>query len=208
MLASDQILINKRSLLIEIYQLFILPMTNETILFINRYQNRAWVRTDKGSFITSEGNVYDFDFGSGDVSDLISALENDMKNKTPSKVCDKSSILEAFNLIGQINKDSEMILATFACDAGQKTLLSYYNGAIVPLATSGCICGSVDCKEVAQILDILEKNDFYKWESFGDKCSIEEIKSRGGSLENIKIFDANSFKKGQTSRFQYEFLQF
>ena len=39
-------------------------ITNETILFIDRYQNRAWVRIDKGSFITSEGNVYDFDFGS------------------------------------------------------------------------------------------------------------------------------------------------
>lgn len=162
-------------------------MTNETILFIDRYQNRAWVRTDKGNFITSEGNVYDFDFG------LISALENDMKNKKPSKVCDKSSILEAFNLISQINKDSKMVLASFACDAGQKTLLSYYNGAIVPLATSGCMCGAVDCKEVAQILDILEKNDFYTWESFGEKLSIDVIKSRGGYLDDIKIFEENRF---------------
>ena len=170
-------------------------MTEETILFIDRYQNRAWVRTDKGSFITSEGNVYDFDFGSGEVSDFISALKNDMKSKKPSKVCDKQSILEAFNLIGQINKDSKLMLASFACDAGQKTLLSYYNGAIVPLATSGCMCGSVDCKEVAQILDILEKNDFYKWESFGEKLSIEEIKSRGGYQDNIKIFEENRFTK-------------
>lgn len=76
-----------------------------------------------------------------------------------------------------------MILASFSCDAGQKTLLSYYNGALVPLATSGCMCDTVDCEEVAQILD--------KQESFGEKCSIEKIKSREGYLNNIKIFEEN-----------------
>ena len=163
-------------------------MENNTtkILFINRFQNYAWVRTDKGSFVTSDGNVYEFDLIGRDFqsrkqlnqNDVMQSLTDILKSSQPSKTLDKAKILQAYNLLDKIDTNSKMLVAQVANDAGRKTLLANYNDKFIALATSGDKIGTVDCDEVKQILEILQEIDFYVWESFGEQCSMEQIKQR------------------------------
>lgn len=167
--------------------------SNNQILFINRFQNYAWVRTDKGSFVTANGNVYEFDLIGQDFQsrkqlsqdDVIQSLTEVLKNSQPSKTLDKTKILQAYNLVDKIDKNSKMLLAQFANDAGQRSLSASNNGKFITLAISGDRNGTVDCEEVKQILEILHETGFYIWESFGEPCSIEQIKQRNPIEVNI-----------------------
>ncbi|KAK8844286.1 hypothetical protein M9Y10_024497 [Tritrichomonas musculus] len=169
--------------------------SDNQILFINRFQNYAWVRTDKGTFVTADGNVYEFDLIGQDFrsrkqlsqDDVMQSLTEISKNSQPSKTLDKAKILQAYNLVDKIDKNSKMLVAQFANDAGQRTLSSISNGKFITLATSGDRNGSVDCEEVKQILETLHETEFYTWESFGEPCSIEQIKQRN-PIE-VNIFD-------------------
>ncbi|KAK8888558.1 hypothetical protein M9Y10_033289 [Tritrichomonas musculus] len=167
----------------------------QKILFVKRYLNVAWRKTDKGSFITSEGNVYDFNFEKVlCTKDIIPELEKILISEKPSKTLDKELVLKAFNLMEHINRNSEMLLSPLADDAGQDTLFAYYNDKLIPLATAGDETGSVDCNEVNQILNILHEVDFYTWTLSDRMLSIEQIKqSRFGIDKKLKIFEEDFF---------------
>lgn len=167
----------------------------QKILFVKRYLNVAWRKTDKGSFITSEGNVYDFNFEKVlGTKDIIPALEKILISEKPSKTLDKEQVLKAFKLMEHINRKSKMLLSPLSQDAGQDTLFAYYNDKLIPLATAGDETGSVNSKEVNQILNILHEVDFYSWKLSDIMLSYEQIKqSCCGIYIKIKIFEEDYF---------------
>lgn len=146
----------------------------QKILFAHRYQSRCWFYNDRGSFITSDGCIYDFDFSSGPIhQNLDDALLNVLRTQKPSKQADKDEILKAYELVGKIDESAKMMLMPSADDAGEASLIAFYNGKKIRLTTIGDNLGFVDCPVVDEILDILEKINFYTWEfSFGEKYRV------------------------------------
>lgn len=138
------------------------------ILFIERYRNGSWGSKDEGKFVTSDGNVYQFNlvskskkYNHPSTDEFMQNLTDISRKESPSQTIDKKVIQDAYSLVNKIDKTSKMIKIHTACDAGQRSLLIYYERMLIPLATSGDNTGFIDSNVVDKILEILEKNKFY-----------------------------------------------
>ena len=181
----------------KIYLKMVEKEDDPNILFVCRKMSVCWGMVDEGFFIMSNGNVYNFnlvpemnesdddysssseeDYDFPNKEDFIKSLIDISKRTKPSKECNRDEILKAYKLVGQIDKNSQLVLTASAFDSGQKTLSAFYNGYFIPLTTNGDESGGLDCKELKQILDILENANFYKWDSINIDNFIQNSDSR------------------------------
>lgn len=159
----------------------------QEVIFFRRYQNGAWGKRDEGSFVTSTGNIYDFNFKEIYVSDIEKEFINIMKNNKPTRTCDEYDILRANDMLQDFDENSELLIGGSAYDAGQDTLFGYYHNTLIPLATVGNVRGIIDHDEINYILNILEDINLYHWETFGPQLSLNDFKKR--NLNKYKISD-------------------
>lgn len=157
----------------------------QQILFIIRHQSYGMVKVDQGTFITSEGKIYDFELVQGNYhrfippqkQEFLQTLRTIAEQKEPSKTCDKNEIQKAYELAQQIDTKSEILLIhTGVCDYGSRTLSALINGNLVTLLQDGDVGGGVDSKEINQIKEIMSKDDVYTFK-FLREFDIEKIRN-------------------------------
>lgn len=175
-------------------------MNDKQILFIVRYRNCAWGSKDEGKFVTSEGNVYNFNLvdksGKYDhpgTDRFMQILKDISQKEVPSQIIDKKTIQEAYSLVKKIDRKSKMVRMHAAFDSGLKSLLIYQDRNLIPLATSGDAVGSIDSNEVDQILKILGRVNFYKLDILGDNMSPKDIREGVYSQRLVKTNAFNDF---------------
>lgn len=103
--------------------------TKGAIVFVERYQNRAWGYQNNGSFIDCRGNVYEFD-----CSDRKTAMSKEefqqflweiYYNTKPVRrnICDSRKLLKILKKDAyKIDRKASYSRKFAACDAGQRTL--------------------------------------------------------------------------------------
>lgn len=157
----------------------------QQILFINRHQSFGMVRVDHGSFVTSEGKIYEFELVKENYhryippkkQEFLQMLNEIAEKNEPSKTCDKNEIQKAYELAQQVDTKSELFLIrTGVCDYGSKILFALINDNLIALLQDGDIGGGVDFKEIIQIKEIMKKDDFYTFE-FLREFDMEKIKN-------------------------------
>ena len=148
--------------------------SKEKILFFIRIFHTPCLPDEMGIFVTSEGNMYRYDF-----KDLEKRLSNkkslDILNKMvcdpdikPLKKCDKEEIIKAHDLSSKIDKNLKMRMIYTGNDSGTVDLYAVYEDHLILLATTGDSSGRIECDEAQEIFEILKKNDVYEW-SFGGR---------------------------------------
>lgn len=163
---------------------------DEKILFVKTSITLHKGPANNGCLVTDNGNVYDFDIGSHwrTKKDLLLFLTNVLKNNTSTKKINQKVINDAYNLLYFLDEDSEMKTVVHGCDAGQTSLYAYYNDNLIQLATVGDFVGFVDCKEVEEILEILDIENFYTLSRYSCTYTIEDIKKDFSEAFSSKIF--------------------
>lgn len=142
----------------------------EKILFVLRSMNHSTSEWNEGSIITSEGNIYDFDISEkyGDFSKIIekefpNILKTIIHDNNPSKQCKKEDILNAYQLVNQIDKKKCEFVGFYTerLTEGKDMFCVFIDEQIIPLIMDFNIHGAVDCPEIFQIYKILESNGIY-----------------------------------------------
>lgn len=130
------------------------------------------VKVDQGTFVTSEGKIYEFELVKGNYrrfippkkQEFLQMLREIAEKDETFKTCDKNEIQKAYELAQQIDTKSEVLLVrTGVCDFGSKTLIALINGDLVTLLQDGDVGGGVDSKEIKEIKEIMSKNDVYSF---------------------------------------------
>ena len=158
-------------------------MSDQKILFIKRRLHHQKHAIDKGHFVSSEGNVYEFDLTPSvnrKENDFLKILMNIMKNEDPIQKIDKSLIMQTYDLLDLVDENIEMNCAFIGCEITSEMLLAFYNDKLICLSISGNQIGFIDDNVIQEILDILNREDFYSWEILGQKYSIGDIKKKYG----------------------------
>lgn len=211
--------------------------TKEQILFVKRtmfYREGPW---NEGLIITTEGNIYQFDISKKYISftnpttpELLEILNDVVKSQEPSNQCDKKSILEAYELVKQIDKNSEF-LGIYDYDNGYTTLNALIDDKIVELISDETVKGAVDCPQIYKISEIMEKNgiftaDFLENEYFhgikDEECAVShpflkdidyneyEINTLNAPEYHVNVDDYKIVKKLKTGKilgyYEYEFV--
>ena len=165
----------------------------QTILFVNRYINKAHQTTDKGLFVTSSGDLYEFNLIKNPCNCYVTPLNDDsflnilkgiIKNSKPIYKCNKKEIVEAYMLAKQIKANCKMLFKPCASDSGIRSLYFFKDGKLLGLMNDGDIFGVIECNEIMQIYRILKKNHVY---SAIHECFFNFELLRGYSINLPKI---------------------
>lgn len=160
-----------------------LKKSDEKILFVKRIMHYSKGTWNGGNVITSEGNIYDFDFakkygGYKDVENdiFLIILNKIVQEKEPSRKCDKKDIQKAYQLAQKIGKNSEFVgLEHSIKDAGAVTLNVLIDEKLISLMSYDNLTGAVDCENIEQIYEIMHKNGIYQF-NFFEKNNFKELR--------------------------------
>ncbi|MGN0436864.1 MAG: hypothetical protein ACI4D8_09575 [Wujia sp.] len=134
-----------------------LPENNE-ILVVERYINFAWGYQDSGMFITSEGEVYYYDFSDYEVSlydyenkeeSLIETLEKYRDTEKPDKTIGRALVKEMYKAMLNIDVNETYETVWAACDAGSKVLYIHdlNTGELIACSETGDYEGELQSRE-------------------------------------------------------------
>lgn len=142
----------------------------QQILFVKRRLALGMVAVDQGSFVTSDGNVYEFELVKENYhhyrppkdQELLQQLSNIAKENSPSRKCDESEIQKAYELAKGVDKSSDLLLLRQpVCDYGFLSLYAVIDGDFVCLLRDGDLSGAVDYDQIDQIKDIMQTSDIF-----------------------------------------------
>lgn len=103
----------------------------DTIVFLERYQNWAEGYQDNGQFIDINGNIYEFDLAQEtddpwaepiSNENLIERMRQIMSDEEPIGQADPDEVYKCRLLAKDIDPEREYEQESYACDAGQDTL--------------------------------------------------------------------------------------
>ncbi len=114
------------------------------IVLVNRYTNYAWVKTDIGEFIDSNGDRYTFDFSDRyfqNDEEFYEALCEVYENNDPVSlwVADNDKMWDILEKdIPKINRNAKVTERSKGCDMGQTTLYTVsLEGEMIMLRSTG-----------------------------------------------------------------------
>lgn len=155
--------------------------SKEKILFFIRYFHTPCLHDEMGSFVTSEGNLYQYDFkglkkaiSNKEFLGILNKMMSDPGIK-PRKKCNKEEIIKAHEMAGKIDQNLEMRTISTANDFGIEKLCAVYENHLIILAIVGDSSNRIECDEAQEIFEILKKNDVYQWEIAGRILSYDSF---------------------------------
>lgn len=141
-------------------------LSPDTIVVISRYSNWAWGYQDNGRFVTLDGRMYEFNFGYTDdpdeqkepPEDFMKALEDIRDTAEPVGQADSGVIARCLDYASKIDPESEYAKEETACDAGQHSVYSVWEGEMTELYTYGDNTGGLCDPSADAILDLLDES--------------------------------------------------